>query len=404
MFRNRFGRPVYGGLVAIATGVALAGCGGGDSGGGANASSAGTLPAEVPVTYISEQTGPVAYVGKRVLAGMELALDEINASKMLGETKIKLSVKDTASQQATATTQMAQAVKSDAVAIFGPHLAGSVLAAGPIAQRAGVPLIEVSANDDEILTIGDHLYRLSAAQNRYNNLTADQVAKKGAKSVTMIYNNDNATLVDLAQKKFPEKFGKLGVKVNDSVATPIAATDFAALASKAMRGNPDAIGILVIGVQNGGIAKALRQAGYKGTLFGQYAASAGALESAGEAAEGFIYSLDFTEDMKWDSSKKFVEAFKQKFPNETPYGFDSHGYDAMMVFAQALLENKDASREGVLKGLQAISKKGFEGASGPMRFIDPEGRDVSAPGVTVEWRDGAEQVLDYGNPEEDTQP
>jgi branched-chain amino acid transport system substrate-binding protein len=392
-------------MVALAP--ALASCGDDDGGGSSSAADsggdAGGLSGTIPVTFVGDMTGPVAYVGKEEERGMRLAVEEVNASGMLGDAKLELKITDTGSNQNTAVTQMNEAVASDAVAIFGPLLSNEALASAPIAQRAKVPYIATQSQNDGTLDPGEYIYRLTTSQLRYDNMLVNKLAEEGAKTVNLVHANDNPTLVDVSKRLLPEGFEQVGITPGENIGIPTATTDFGSVTTKLMSGNPDAIGLMLVGAPIASAVKALRTAGYEGIIFSNSAATAGSLKPAGKAAEGVFYAVDFTEDLaeQYPSSKQFVDAYKKANPDLVPYGYNASGYDAVKFLAEAIKASGDASREGVLKGMQQISQgSGFDGAVGPVKFTDPDQRDVAAPGALVEWRNGRETLLEPGNADE----
>lgn len=388
--------------LALIAGLAIAACG--SSGGGGGSESGGSKEAgsgTIPVTFVADQTGLVSYVGEKVIAGMKLAVEEANNSGELGKRKIVLSIANSNSDTATATTQMAAAVKSNAVAVFGPALSAEALATAPLAQRAKVVDIGTLSEDTGFLPIGNYIYRLTCSQLRYDPLIVEHVAKLGLKSTKIVYASDNPTLSEETTEHMVPELEKDGVKVQGTVGIPSTTTEFSSLATKLESGNPASIGLMVVGAANPDLITALRHSGYKGVIWGEQAATAGSLVPAGELANGFFYAVDYTESLPYESSKKFTELFKQKYPKETPYGYDANGYDAMKAFAKAVaLEGSGpVTRESVLKGMQKeATSGGFEGASGKTIFVGPEHRDIAVPGVLVEWKDGAEHVLKLGTP------
>lgn len=398
----------------VVFGLALTACGGDDDEGGGSTGSAteaatdsgadaSKLSGTIPVTFVGDMTGPVAYVGKEEERGMNLAVEEVNSSGMLGDAKLELTIKDTGSNQNTAVTQMNEAVQSDAVAIFGPLLSNEALASAPIAQRAKVPYIATQSQNDGTLDPGEYIYRLTTSQLRYDNMLVNKLVEEGVKTVKLVYANDNPTLVDVAKRLLADGFEEVGIELQDNIGVPTATTDFQSLVTKLMDGDPDAIGVLLVGAPIPSLVKALRTAGYEGQIFSNSAATAGSLAPAGKAADGVFYAVDFTADLakEYPSSQAFVDAYEKENPKLTPYGYNASGYDAVKFLAEAIAASGDASREGVLKGMQQVaSGEGFEGAVGPVRFTDPDHRDVAAPGALVEWRDGRENLLKPGNPDE----
>lgn len=393
---------------ALAAGLAACGSSssGGSSGGGGSSSSGGKgkLPATIPVTFVGDLTGPVAYVGRQEQLGMNLAIREVNDSGELGSSRLKLSFLDTGSDQNTAATQMSAAAKSSAVAVFGPLLSNEALATAPIAQRAKLPDIATQSQNDGTLQAGNYIYRLTTSQLKYDNLLVNYVARRGARSVNLIYANDNPTLVDVSTKLLPAGFKQLGIPVNQNVGIPTATTDFSSLTSKLTAGNPGAIGLMLVGAPIPALVKALRTAGYRGLIFADSAATAGTLVPAGAAADGVIYALDYTQQLDYPSSKAFTALYKKANPSLVPYGYNGSGYDAVRFLARAIRASGDASRDGVLKGMQMVaSSGGFDGAAGPTRFTTPDNRDIATPGVVVEWQ-GREVMVTRGDPSKLVQP
>ena len=177
-------------------------------------SSSSKLPSTINVTAVQDLSGPVAYVGKNVVQGLQLAANQINGSGLLHGSKIVLTVKDTGSTVSTATSQFSQAVGSNAAAIFGPLLSQEALATAPLAQRASVVDIAIESQVDGLLETGPYIYRATSSQLRFDNLIPEDVAPKIAsnKTVRILTLSDTPTLVQAAAQ-MTKKFESLGVKV-----------------------------------------------------------------------------------------------------------------------------------------------------------------------------------------------
>jgi len=271
------------------------------------------LPKVINLTAVEDMTGVVGYVGQPVVQGMQLAVDRINASKLLSGSIIHLTVLDTASSIATATTQFSNAVNSTASAIFGPLLSGEALAVAPLAQSAGVVDMAIESQVSTLLPIGNYIWRATVSQLRFANLVPPVVAKNntGAKTVRILYDSGNPVLLQIEQL-YAAKFQALGYTVLPAIGVPIsgAATppNWPAEATALEAGNPGAIGVIVIGANNAASINALRNSGYKGVLFGNEAATNGQLIPAGQNANGFIYPIDYNPCLKYPSSKAFTRA------------------------------------------------------------------------------------------------
>jgi branched-chain amino acid transport system substrate-binding protein len=352
-------------------------------------------------------SGEVAYVGTNVVEGMKLALQNAESTGVLHGSKIDLTVKDTASSVATATTQFASAVNSNAVALFGPLLSQEALATAPLAERAKVADIAIESQSNGFLNIGPYIYRATVSQLRFDNLIPEYVAPKTGsnKTVRILYASDTPSLVE-ANALFVKKFQSLGTKVLGTIGIPSTTTDFASLATKLEAGNPGSIGLLVIGAANPSAVTALRNSGYKGQIWGEEAATDGSLKPAGAAANGFTYAVDYNPGLTFPSAKAFTALWLKAHPGTVPNGYDATGYDAMNVFVHAIALSGNATRAGVQQGLEMLTKStaAIDGALGPEHFTGVNNHDLTAAGALVQWDNGAEKVLKVGNPNDSTQP
>ena len=108
----------------------------------------------------------------------------------------------------------------------------------------------------------------------------------------------------------PGQVEKDGVKVLNNIGVSITTTAVAAVATKAMSGNPQAIGLLTGGSQVPALVTQLRQDGYKGVLFGN-GGSDGTVDAAGAAADGYQYQAEWAPNLTSTASTTFLKYFNQ---------------------------------------------------------------------------------------------
>lgn len=117
--------------------------------------------ATVKIGVVEELTGGVATYGQHSLNGMKLAVDEVNAKggiKGLG--KIQLVIEDNKSDAAETVNAYNKLITRDrVVALIGPATSTNTLAAGPIAQRAGIPVITPSGTAVKVTDVGNYIFR-----------------------------------------------------------------------------------------------------------------------------------------------------------------------------------------------------------------------------------------------------
>ena len=391
-------RRQLGAVLAVSVAaVVLAACSSGGSSGANAGGSVSGLPASIPVTYVADMTGLAGPVGQADLKGMQAAMQAAQDSGLIGSSRIDLKVVDTGSDTQKSNTLTQQAVASDSIAMFSPALSGEGLPAAQLAQRGELPFLAVQSNAPGITDIGEYIYAGTPAPAAYVPLTDKYVMEKFApKSVGFLYGSDSPSLV-LGWDTFKQDLGAKGVQIGESVGLTAKTTDFTSAASKVAASTPDAVGIILVASQNATAVSALRQAGFKGQIFAYNGAAGGYLKAAGPDGAGIPYSVSFGPGMSFDSSKKF-EALYQKMNNgEAPSVFAAEGYVAMDLLLHALAASQDASRQGVLDGLQKVAASdGFDSSVGRAALTGDNKRALQSPGALLLWDGTKENLIDTG--------
>src|SRR5438477_4248652 len=116
--------------------------------------------AEIKVGEYGSLTGSTATFGVSSKNGIELFVDALNASGGIGGKKIHVLVEDDQSRPEEAATAVNKLIAQDGVvAVLGEVASSRSLAAAPICQNAGVPMISPSSTNPKVTEIGDHIFR-----------------------------------------------------------------------------------------------------------------------------------------------------------------------------------------------------------------------------------------------------
>ncbi len=103
-------------------------------------------------------TGTAKMFGSAQRSGIKLAQDEINASHILGSTRLEVIVEDDASDREQASAAFQKFIEnSHVLAIMGPTLSDTALTVDPLAQQAGVPVLAISNAAGGITQIGNFI-------------------------------------------------------------------------------------------------------------------------------------------------------------------------------------------------------------------------------------------------------
>lgn len=388
--RGSVSRRLCVGIVAITSALVLASCGSGSSSSSkdSSASSEG-LPATIPISVIVPTTGPLGTFGQQVVAGAKAATAQIEESGDLGSSKIELSVEDTGSSPTTAASLTQSTVRKGVVAIIGSPISNEALASAPIANSAKVPYLATTAPGPQLPEIGEYVYSMSTPQPvQLRSYVKDLV--KSAPKVTVIYASDNDTTVS-NNETIKSALREAGGTLVQSVSTTLTATNNRVVATKAMEGSPDAIGVLSGGAQLPALVTELRALGYKGRIFANGGADVSA-PGAGEAVNGLEFQGEWAPNIDTPLSKTFAKYVAATSPGVTPHYPAVDGYNSLRFIVQALLKANSTDGEKLIAAMREVAAGGFESPGGAVTFTGTGNRQLESPVYNLTIHDGVVSV------------
>ncbi len=346
----------------------------------------------VEVGAIEILSGPAAAYGIAIKAGLDLALDEVNAKGVLGGRKINLTVEDSAGNKDQAINAARKLIGRDKViAIIGPTLSNEMFAVGPVTNERKIPTLGTSTTATGITDIGPYIFRTSLPESDVIPVTLKAAIAKGVKTIALMYANDDA----FSKSGFDVMKAaaeKAGLKILTVESFGSKDTDFSAQLTKIKSLKPDAVGISALVEPVSGVLLQARQLGFgKETLFiggnGSNSPKLGAI--AGAAADGLIVGSPWFIGKETDGNPAFVAAFKAKY-NKDPDQFAAQAYDAMKIMAAAIDRAGAADSEKVTA---ALAKTDFHGVMGPFKFTDHRDPATAAGVVVLTMQDGKFGIL-----------
>lgn len=370
--------------------VVATGCG---TGGGASSTEDDGGPLQI--TVLADITGKGAFFGEAIAQAAEFAAGYINGNGGIDGRTVELDVQDTTSDPGRASTLMNDATRGDADAVIFGVLSEEALTIAPLAQDAGLPMVNVQAAADGVVETGDAIWRVTPPQgNFYANFADYLAANRGVRSTAVFYVTDNAPSVTLATEVLPQVFGDAGIQVLDSVSSTSTETDLTTVTARLLSQSPDHVQTQAIGAQNIALITQLRRAGFTGSIGGGTALGAGALSALpGTEADGILYYSSFvgSPDLAYESGRTFTQAYTDATGGQ-PNTFHAETFDAFRLIQEAVTAaGGDGSRNGIRTGMaQVAGAGGFAGAQAdPLTF---ENRDARGPGVVIEWQGGRETL------------
>lgn len=349
-----------------------------------------------------EMTGGSASYGISSKNAIELAFKEINEKGGINGKQLELVVADNKSEAAEATNAMQKLVSQDnVVAVIGPNLSSSVIAASAINNSAKVLDIAPMATNPYVTVdqasgkTKDFNYRTCFIDPFQGTVMAKfATAELGVGNAAILIDNSSDYAKGLAQF-FKENFVKEGGAVTAEESYLQKDTDFKATLTKIKSTNPDFLYVPGYYQEVGLIVKQARELGMNMPIAGGDGwDSAKMPEIAGAAALNNTYfsSLYSPEDSS-DINKNFVAAYEKAY-GQKPDVFAALSYDSALLVAEAI---KNAGSTEPAKISEAMAKiNGFSGVSGSVTFDDKHNPVKSA--VILEYKDGAQSLKTKINP------
>ena len=310
--------------------------------------------AEIKVGEYGSLTGSTATFGISSKNGIELFVDALNAQGGIGGKKIHVLVEDDQSKPEEAATAVNKLIAQDGVvAVLGEVASSRSLAAAPICQNAGVPMISPSSTNPKVTDIGDNIFRVCYI-DPFQGMVIAKFAKN-TKSFTkgaIFRDNKNDYSVGLANY-FSEAFKGMGGTIVADEAYSEGDQDFKAQLTNIKTKKPEFIFVPGYYTEVGLIARQARELGMTQPLLGGDGwVSDRLLEIAQDALNGSFFVNHYWENDPNPAVQNFVQSYRKRY-NATPDGLAALAYDAAGVLTHAMQE------------LQQQDPKAFETLSGP---------------------------------------
>jgi len=334
-------KRMLGALGALA--ITLAACGGASNTVGASGSpAASAAKPDVKVGVVISLTGVGNVYGPTQKNGVELAASRINAAGGVNGAKLVLVIDDDQSTTDGGVTAFRKQVSQDrVVAILGPTLSNTAVAAHPVAQSAQTPVIAISNTGDGIVgkcEYGpcDYIFRASLGESTAIPQTVNVAKTKlNVKSVVLMYAQDDKFSSD-GFAIFKKSLTSAGITIKKEIAFSKTDVDLSGPVTQALAESPDAI---VDSSLAGPAIQILKETNKRkpGMLVigGNGFNTPAIIKSAGAAAEGAVSGAAWYLGNPSQENKDFVAAYKAQY-NADPDQFAAQAYSALYILLDAL--------------------------------------------------------------------
>ena len=340
------------------------------------------LPAEITIGIVLPLTGQLSAGGQSLIAGFELAREEINRSSLLGEAKINFIMEDNRSTPEGSVEAYNKLIHRDGVSvIIGPYTSSSTREAFPIAQQNEVVAISPTSASPGLSAMGDFLFRTSLTVNWLipRGVTATHEQLGYQKAATIFQAGD--IFAQSSDALIKETLLQNGVEVLITESFQVGQTDFSEQLTRIKESNPDAIFLSALPITEANdIMIQTREIGIPPEVhFITQTLTPGEIERAGAAAEGAISFTAWTSTADTPGNRAFVQNYTM-IAGVEPSAFTAQSYATVHILANAIANAQSTDSRAIRDAL--AKTRDLDTILGKFSF-DANGDGVYTPIVLI---------------------
>lgn len=323
------------------------------------------------IAYLGGDAITIASSGQPALNGAQLAVDQINqrgglrvAGNSYPVQLVVQAIENNVEQAVDATRRLIE--DEGVVAIVGPQYSGDAIAAGAVAEAAGIPLISGTSTNPQTTRGRQFVFRAAfvdtfqaraLAQLAYNDLRVRKAA--------VLYDSEDAYSSGLGLL-FSASFANLGGEMVARETFASGNWDMDRQFKRIIEAQPELVFLPVYPAEAIYQAGSLRKLGFTGRFLGGDAWDALALIQL-PAFEGAYAATAYSAAVKTPANQVFVEQYLAAY-NTPPIDAAGLVYDAFNLIFAAIEQENSFVPANIRDGLYSLPT--YEGAAGPIDFID----------------------------------
>jgi branched-chain amino acid transport system substrate-binding protein len=322
---------------------------------------------ELRIGFLAPTTGIFAQIGKDMVDGFQMYLDQNN--NKLGGADVKFIVEDEQGKPDTAVTKAKKLVLQDKVHFFmGGLLASTGYALAPVSTAEKVMYISSVAAADDLTQRDLPQYplfiRTSWTSSQPSHPFGQWACEQGIKKVAAV-GSDYAFGYEVVGG-FQRAFEACGGEVIQKLWVPLSAKDFGPYIPT-IRRDADRIFSLMVGPAALQFPKQMHAAGYRQPMIGGGASyDEFVLPSMGDEVIGHISPLQYSAALDTPKNSAFVKAYRSKYGKVPSYYSESNYSTAQMI--DEVMKRNGGKYPGHEEFIKQLSSMKFDTIRGPVSF------------------------------------
>jgi branched-chain amino acid transport system substrate-binding protein len=350
----------------------------------------------IKIGHYGSLTGKDAAFGVATRKGVLLAVEELNAKGGVLGRPLEYLVEDIQSKAGESATVVKKLITRDkVVAVIGANASANSLEAGPVCQKAKIPMMAISSTNPRVTEIGDYIFRIcfidpfqGAVLGKFAH---DSLHAKRVALLTAVNSPYSIGLSNVLRQDFTARGGEIVAEQKYSEGEK----DFRAQLTAIRSAQPDVIAATGFYTEAALICIQARSLGLDVPFIGGDGWEAPQLiELGGKAVEGTYYSTYFSAENNAPEVRSFVERYRKRWNNEVPEAVSALGYDAIYLIAAAM-EKCGTTDSAKLRDAIAATKN-FPGVTG--RTTIDEKRNSAKAAVMLAVKNGRTSFFEAVTP------
>lgn len=328
--------------------------------GAAFAQTQGVSKGELVIGTMQDLSGPIVAFSKQLVAGMNMRVDEINASGGINGRKLKLVVEDHGYDPKKAVLATQKLVQKDKIfAMIGTIGTPTSLASMPILFEKNIPhLFPLTAAREMYEPL--HKLKYSFAATYYDQMRVgvkNIVKQKGYKKVCTMYQDDDFGLEVMRGAEAGLK--EINQVLAEKTTYKRGATDFSSQIARMKDANCDFVVLGTIIRETIGAIGTARKLGWGVEFMGSSASYTELIHKLGGPAMNGFYSTNTVNVPYPDDASKNVRdwaaAYKAKYKEDAAL-FSVYGYEVIDLFVQiAIKAGPNLTVDSFIKAIESYS-------------------------------------------------
>jgi branched-chain amino acid transport system substrate-binding protein len=324
---------------------------------------------DLRIGFIAPMTGIFAQVGKDMVNGFQMYLDEHHGK--LGGMDVKFIVEDNQGKPDGAVTKAKKLALQDKVEMFiGGVLASTGYALAPVStEMKTIYIASIPAADDltqRQLSKYPYFFRTGWSSSQPNHPYGQWACDQGYKKIVTIAADYAFGYEQVGG--FQKTFEDCGGKIIQKIWPPLGTKDFGPYIPT-IKGDADAVFSMMVGPMSLQFPKQLRASGFKkpilggGTSYDEFA-----LPFMGDEVVGDISALQYSAALETPKNEAFVKSYRSKYGKVPSYFSESNYTTAQLI--DEVIKKAGGKWPGSEKFIDMASAEKLDAVRGPVSFED----------------------------------